>query len=398
MRILFVADGRSPIALNWIKYFIEKGYQVHLASSYPCKPELNLASLHILSQGFGATNRVPASPISSSKNRKGLAGLREVVPVNTRTWLRQWLAPLRLRQSSTTLNKLVEIIQPDLVHAMRIPFEGMLAAQAGLKTPLVISVWGNDFTLHARATPFLKRYTGSALLKADLLHTDCQRDLRLAYEWGYPSNRSVVVLPGAGGVKMDLFKKGLNFEIENTTHPGNLTIINPRGYRAYVRNDTFFKAIPAVRVQIPSVCFLCPSMAEESPAKHWVRDLNIADCVSLLPYQTPEQMASLFTQAHVSLSITTHDGTPNTLLEAMACGCFPIAGDIETVHEWIVPGENGILVPPQSPHALAEAILTSWENKDLRQKAAAYNRKLVAERADYQKVMASAETMYRNLI
>jgi hypothetical protein len=34
----------------------------------------------------------------------------------------------------------------------------------------------------------------------------------------------------------------------------------------------------------------------------------------------------------------------------------------------------------------------------LRQKAAAYNRKLVAERADYQKVMASAETMYRNLI
>ena len=41
-------------------------------------------------------------------------------------------------------------------------------------------------------------------------------------------------------------------------------------------------------------------------------------------------MAALFRQAQVMLSITTHDGTPNTLLEGLASGCFPIAGDIES--------------------------------------------------------------------
>ena len=48
MRILFVADGRSPIALNWIRYFIAAGHAVHLASSFPCQPEPGLASFTVV--------------------------------------------------------------------------------------------------------------------------------------------------------------------------------------------------------------------------------------------------------------------------------------------------------------------------------------------------------------
>ena len=32
MRLLFVADGRSPTALNWIRYFSERGDDVFLAA------------------------------------------------------------------------------------------------------------------------------------------------------------------------------------------------------------------------------------------------------------------------------------------------------------------------------------------------------------------------------
>ena len=52
MRILFVADGRSPIALNWIRYFVDCGDEVHLASTFPCRPELALASLSIVPVAF----------------------------------------------------------------------------------------------------------------------------------------------------------------------------------------------------------------------------------------------------------------------------------------------------------------------------------------------------------
>ena len=45
MRILYVADGRSPTALNWIAGFVERGHEVHLASTFACNPDLRLASL-----------------------------------------------------------------------------------------------------------------------------------------------------------------------------------------------------------------------------------------------------------------------------------------------------------------------------------------------------------------
>jgi glycosyltransferase involved in cell wall biosynthesis len=88
------------------------------------------------------------------------------------------------------------------------------------------------------------------------------------------------------------------------------------------------------------------------------------------------------------------DGTPNTLLEAMACGAFPVAGDIASVREWIDDGANGLLVDPGDPRALADAILRAIGDGGLRERAAARNRALVAERADHVRVMARAEALY----
>ena len=109
-------------------------------------------------------------------------------------------------------------------------------------------------------------------------------------------------------------------------------------------------------------------------------------------------MSDLFRQAQVAVSPSFHDGTPNTLLEAMACGCFPVVGDIESLREWITPGVNGLLVDPADPQALAEAVLVALEQPDLRQRAAAHNLELIAERAEYGRVMLQAEAFYKQLV
>jgi glycosyltransferase involved in cell wall biosynthesis len=109
-------------------------------------------------------------------------------------------------------------------------------------------------------------------------------------------------------------------------------------------------------------------------------------------------MADLFRKAQVVVSPSTHDGTPNTLLEAMACGCFPVAGDLESIREWITPGVNGLLIDPDDAQALAEAILLALERPDLRKRAVQANIELVAHRAQYGKVMREAELFYKDLI
>jgi len=124
-----------------------------------------------------------------------------------------------------------------------------------------------------------------------------------------------------------------------------------------VRNETFFRAIPLVLAVQPQARFICTTMAGEPQAERWLDELGIAGRVELMPRQSRAQMANLFRRARVAVSPSLHDGTPNTLLEAMACGCIPVAFDIESLREWIVPGLNGLLGSPNDPDALAQAIL-----------------------------------------
>jgi len=270
------------------------------------------------------------------------------------------------------------------------------------KIPLLVSVWGNDFTLHARSTHLMDRYTRQTLRSCEGLHTDCKRDQDLASEMGFPQNKPKIVLPGGGGVNLDVFhpvqiEDQANGE-ESTIDDSLPMIINARGFRAYVRNDTFFHAIPLVLKANPHVRFICPGMAGESQAQKWITELGIASQVDLLPLQSQEKMAELFRQSQIHLSITTHDGTPNSLLEAMASGCFPIAGDIESLREWIIPGVNGSLVDPGDPAALAEVINNVLSQPEMRKQARELNLQLVKERGEYGKTMQLADDFYKKLI
>ncbi len=399
LKLLFIVDGRSPIALNWIRYFVDQGHEVHLASMYPCQPNLALTSLTIIPVAFSSA----VEERHSSAEKPSLKGrmLRVLATPNVRTWLRQRFVPRSLPKAADQLRYLIDKLQPDLIHAMRIPYEGMLAALALSqvdrldRSPLLVSIWGNDFTLHAPATRRMTRLTRFSMQQTDALHTDCYRDQSLARQWGFEAVKPAIVLPGGGGIQLDIFHLSNSSEASQVLTP---TVINPRGLRAYVRNDTFFKAIPLVLQQIPSARFLCPMMADAPEAERWVRELNIAQAVELLPRQTRPEMAALFRRAQVVVSPSTHDGTPNTLLEAMACGCFPVVGNIEPLREWINQGKNGFLVDPADHRGFAEAICEGLRNPELRTQAQGHNARLIAGRAEYGQVMGKAMEFYRSLI
>ena len=56
MKILFVADGRSPIAINWMRFFVERGDDVYLSSTFACQPKLDLTGLYqAMDQGAWAS-------------------------------------------------------------------------------------------------------------------------------------------------------------------------------------------------------------------------------------------------------------------------------------------------------------------------------------------------------
>jgi glycosyltransferase involved in cell wall biosynthesis len=392
MKLLFVADGRSPIALSWMRHWVEAGHEVHLVSTFACRPDPSLAGLEVVTVAYSGAKRRP-EPVEGRRPpaRSALWGARTL---NLRTTFRQWMGPLTVGRSSRRLTGIIQRLHPDLVHAMRIPFEGMLAADAIAATPdappLLVSIWGNDLTLHAPSSAPMRHYTEWTMQVADALHADCQRDVRLAKQWGFKLGQPTLVMPGNGGVRAELFHP--------PDHPVEApVVINPRGFRGYVRNDTFFKAIPLVLERRPGARFVCLAMAGEPQALGWIRDLGIAHAVELLPLIPHEALGDVFRAAQVVVSPTTHDGTPNSLLEGMACGCFPVGGDLESIREWITPGVNGLLADPADSRSLADAILRALDDPALRAGAATHNAEILAARADYEANMRRAEDFYARL-
>ncbi len=397
MHILLVADGRSPITLGWLESLLTLGYQVTLVSSYPCQPPVGINALHVLPIAF---SWISAAPKSGQGKRSAARGL---VKSFRKTFLavRYLLAPLSIRYYSPRFRKLVDQIKPDLVHALRIPYEGMLASYTADGVPLAVSTWGNDLTLHAAHSRAMAAFTRKTLERADGLHTDTKRDMRLGLEWGFPANRPGLVAPGNSGIDLDQVQQvraPLPPEIEALIPKGHTLIINPRGLRAYTRTETFFRSIPLILEKEPNTAILCPSMAGEPEAERWKAAIQADERVVLLPSLSQGQLWELFTRCPVSVSITNHDGTPNTLLEAMACGSFPIAGDIESLREWIIPGENGFLVNPDSPEALAEAVISSLKDSKLRALANHYNLEMVRERAEVSQIRPGIAAFYRKVV
>ena len=400
MRLLFIADGRSPTALNWMRHFIDADHEVHLLTTFPCQPELDVASTHFIPVAFSGFAGKPSSASRSGRGR--LFG--DARWIGARTMLRHWLGPLTLNKAAKLADRHIRNIQPDLIHAMRIPYEGMLAAKANPTAPLLITIWGNDFTLHAPSTPLMAQATRRTLTRTDGLLADCQRDIKLAERWGYPQDNPALVLPASGGIRKDIFHPAVS---DVSAWSGSLAalsdlipadapvLVNPRGFRRYVRNDTFFRSIPAILESHPKAVFLCPAMKGERVAEQWLTRLGIGHAVHLLPQISQKEMAQIYQRAHVTVSVTEHDGTPNTLLEAIACGCFPVAGDLESIREWIEEGENGLLVDPGDPKALADAVHSALSDMTLRDRARAQNQELIVRKAARQKVMVKAVQFYR---
>jgi glycosyltransferase involved in cell wall biosynthesis len=116
-----------------------------------------------------------------------------------------------------------------------------------------------------------------------------------------------------------------------------------------------------------------------------------------LPPVPHREMARLFGSARIAIGLATTDGTPNTMLEAMIAGAFPIQSDTISTREWI-DGHNGLLVPPEDAGALAEAILLALEDDALVDCAAELNAAVADARLERGKIREQVIQMYRRVM
>lgn len=106
--------------------------------------------------------------------------------------------------------------------------------------------------------------------------------------------------------------------------------------------------------------------------------LNIADGSLSL-----QEMPTFYRSLDVILVASVAEGTPLPLLEAMACGCFPITTDVGVAPEIIEHGRNGLIVEP-SIDAFRNALRWCCEHRDQVRHAGAGNADLIRSTRTWQ--------------
>ncbi|MDD5026614.1 MAG: glycosyltransferase family 4 protein [Candidatus Peribacteraceae bacterium] len=92
------------------------------------------------------------------------------------------------------------------------------------------------------------------------------------------------------------------------------------------------------------------------------------------------------------------EGAPRPVLEAMACGCFPVSFPVGAVPEIVTSGVNGLLVEEQSISALRSAIRWCCDHPETVRSLRPFNAEVMRAKRDWSVIAPPLAALYRRLL
>jgi len=392
LRILFVSFGASIHTARWISQLRDQEWDLHLfpVDPYYLHPDLRDVTVHTLFKHQG--NHIHPSVRQSSLPwpfQRGKARVRNALK----------RLPGDPGSDAARLAKTIKVLQPDLVHSMTVPGANLTLKSreriAGQFPPWIYFSWGPDFSYYEKLPEFSSEIRAS-LSHCDYLMADCQRELELASTLGF-EGEVLGVFPGAGGYQIEQMRQYCQ---KQPVSKRRLVMLKGRqgdfGGRALVGLQALQLCADLlgdyeIIVYMPQGDGSVPHVAQYVSS---VSGLNI----KVLPEHSPtEDILRSMGSARIAIGLGMVDGTPQSMLEAMVMGAFPIQSNTADTRGWIEQGKNGSLVPPEDASAIAEAIRRAITDDDLVDQAAEINAKLTRERIDISVIKPKLIEIYQRV-
>ncbi len=151
----------------------------------------------------------------------------------------------------------------------------------------------------------------------------------------------------------------------------------------------YVEAAKKIQIHYPGTpCYLVgwvdtnPNAIKESELQAWVQESSVQYLGKL------SDVRPAICNASVYVLPSYHEGTPRTVLEAMAMKRPIITTDTPGCRETVVPSSNGFLVPVKDSDALYKAMVYFIENPEAIEKMGEASRKIALEKFDVHKVNA----------
>jgi len=160
------------------------------------------------------------------------------------------------------------------------------------------------------------------------------------------------------GIDLDRFRR-------LTAPPHPLTIGCVCALRPEKDLKTLIGAFTRVRKTTPELkLVIIGSGAELAILQQYAREAAIADAVHFEP--TTRRVAEWLSTIDIFVLPSRSEALSNSLMEAMACGCCPVASNVGGNPELVRPGQTGLLFRAGDPEDLASSLHTLIGQPDLR--------------------------------
>ena len=149
------------------------------------------------------------------------------------------------------------------------------------------------------------------------------------------------------------------------------------GYRLELKGfHLLIDAIPAIRARFPDALVAIVGgqarwAADYLPTiEERIRVHNVQDHVLIAGVRPQQELAAWYSAADVLSILSSREGSPNVLMEAMACGLPAVATRVGGIPEVLADARNGMLLPERSAEAAAvgisEALARDWDRDAVR--------------------------------
>lgn len=128
------------------------------------------------------------------------------------------------------------------------------------------------------------------------------------------------------------------------------------------------------------------------------KTLGVFDRVHLLGHVNDDAVLSAaYREARLTVLPSEYEAFGLVLLESLAAGTPVVASRVGGIPEFVEDGKAGLLVPPKSPAALAEAIGRLWSDRDLARRLGEYGRDHVVPRYSWDGLVDRLDSLYREV-
>jgi glycosyltransferase involved in cell wall biosynthesis len=286
----------------------------------------------------------------------------------------------------------------DLLHAFWSPAAIISIVVSLIKSrPVVVTLWGSDISV--LKIPILSHIFRVILSKANIIICENEHFKTQLVQLNFPDEK-IIVLPN--GIDFEQFKPRDKLSARtNLKLPEDRIIILSVGSLTKNKGHKYlihaFSELAHKNDRIH--LYIVGGGDEHEALKYEIDRLKLNGKVDLIGETPNETIAIWLNAADIFVLPSLQEGTPNSLLEAMATGLPPIASAAGGIPEIIEDEKNGFLVTPANSNEIKEKLSHLLESSELRDQLGKKARlKLMSDYNSWEEQAKNLQNIYQQLL